>query len=593
MMKDDLQRLYRDEMEYLRLQGREFSQRYPQLAPFLAEKSSDPDVERLLESFSFLSARLRQKIEDDFPELTHSLLNLLWPNYLRPLPSMTMIKFTPKHGTVDEKKCIEKQTKLLSKPLAIENGESTPCFFRTTRDCYLYPIQISGVHESHSREKSTVSLELETIHNQSLYTSGCDELDVFLSGNSHTALTIYLWLFSYLDYVEVCTGDEVRRLQPQDIQAIGFSPEDALLPYPKNVFDGYRIIQEFFGFQQGFYAFKIKNLLSMWSGIEAEKTIINFCFHRAMPTGTIVREQDFSLYCVPAINLFTHSSEPIVVDGKRSSYPLIPAGNAEKIYDIFSVDSVEGVTPSGSRQSQRTYFPFESFQHEVERQNNRDLLYYKVSVKESRFTGQSSHEMTFMRSDESAWLGQQEIMSVSMLCTNADLPSMLGVGDICVPTEVAPPFADFTNITKPTKNYLPVLDSTLHWSLISNLALNYLSLLEIEPLKNILRCYDFVARQDIQVERQSKQRLDALRSIDTKPIDRLIRGLPVRGLESTINIHPDGFLCDGEVYLFGTVLAQFFSLYSSINSFHQLKVCNLGNNEVYEWTLEQGKQPVI
>ncbi len=603
MIKDDLQKLYRDELEFLRLQGKVFSERYPQIAPFLSEKSSDPDVERLLEGFSFLSARLHQKIDDDLPELTHSLLNLLWPNYLRPLPSATMIKFTPKVGTVDEKKCINKNTMLSSVPVETGDGNAESCLFHTSRDCNIYPIEISGFQESHSREKTILSLSLKTIHNQPLYTAGCDELDIFLSGEPHTALTTYLWLFHYLDSIEVIVGGEIKSIPLRNIQPLGFSPSDALLPYPENVFDGYRIVQEFLSFQQAFYFFRLNNLSTLWAGVESEEATINFHFNYAMPSGTVIREHDFSLYCVPAVNLFKHSAEPIVVDGKRVNYSLIPAGNSDRVYDIFSVERVESAMSQSSslkysddiafKKGKRTYFPFESFQHEIEREHQHDALYYKLSIKPSVLSGESVHSISFTRSDEHDWVGKEETVSVSMLCTNADLPSMLKVGDVSVATEATPPFVDFTNITEPTKNYPPVLDSELHWSLISNLALNYLSLLKIEPLKNILRCYDFVGHHDVQSERQTKQRMDGLKSIETNPVDRLIKGFPIRGMESTLNISPEGFLCHGEVYLLGSVLAQFFSLYSSINSFHQLKVCNLGNNEVYEWPLEQGKQPVI
>lgn len=601
IIKDDLQKLYRDELEFLRLQGKMFSERYPQIAPFLSEKSSDPDVERLLEGFSFLSARLHQKIDDDLPELTHSLLNLLWPNYLRPLPSATMIKFTPKDGAVDEKKCIDKNTILSSEKIDTSDTKSTTCLFRTSRDCNIYPIDISGFQESHSREKTVLSLSLKTIHDQPLYTAGCNELDIFLSGEPHTALTTYLWLFHYLDSIEVVVGDKIRSIPLKDIQPLGFSPEDALLPYPENVFDGYRIIQEFLSFQQAFYFFRLNNLSSVWAGVEAEEATINFNFNYAMPSGTVIREHDFSLYCVPAVNLFEHSADPIVVNGKEEKYSLMPSGNNDRVYDIFSVERVESSMSQDSDQmvdtafnkGKRTYFPFESFQHEIERENQRDELYYNVSIKPSMLEAESLHSISFTRSDESEWVDKEETISVSMLCTNADLPSMLKVGDISAETEDTPPFVSFTNITEPTKNYPPILDSQLHWSLISNLALNYLSLLKIEPLKNILRCYDFIGHHDVQSERQTKQRMDGLKSIETNPIDRLIKGFPIRGMESTLHINPEGFLCHGEVYLLGSVLAQFFSLYSSINSFHQLKVCNLGNNEVYEWPLEQGKQPVI
>ena len=190
-------------------------------------------------------------------------------------------------------------------------------------------------------------------------------------------------------------------------------------------------------------------------------------------------------------------------------------------------------------------------------------------------------------------MGRSETLSINLRCTNGTLPESLSVGDIDVPSQISPPFVTFSNITAPTATCRPVLDSSLHWTLISNLALNYLSLLKPEPLKNILRIYDFAAFHDIQVERRSQKRLAGIVSIDTQPVDRLIRGFPVRGLQSTLTLDPEAFTCEGDMYLFASVLSQFFTLYSSVNSFHLLKMHNQGNNEDYTWELMSGKQPVI
>ncbi len=157
-MTTRLQQLYRDELSFLRLQGKSFALRHPQLSRFLAEEGSDPDVERLLEGFAFLSARLREKIEDDFPELTCSLLNLLWPNYLRPVPSMTIVRFDPTSKSITNHKVVPKDTLLLSS--LVDNER---CYFHTTADLDVYPLVIEDVRESHSRDKTIISISLKTL----------------------------------------------------------------------------------------------------------------------------------------------------------------------------------------------------------------------------------------------------------------------------------------------------------------------------------------------------------------------------------------------------------------------------------------------
>ena len=593
-MSEKLQRLYRDELAFLRLQGKEFAERNPQLSRFLASEDADPDVERLLEGFTFLSARLREKIEDDFPELTRSLLALLWPNYLRPVPSMTMMRFDPVENRLSQREVIPKNISLMSEPV-----DGIPCEFQNSSELDIYPLRIQDVEEQHSRDKSIIALTLHTLVGQPIADVGCDSLELYLSGDDYTALTLYLWSFRYLDKIIVKGKNSEKRLSADAIEAMGFTPQEAMLPYPRNVFDGYRIIQEFLSFQRRFYQFKVKGLQRCWPATDPEARL-EFHFNCAMPDDIKVRENDFALFCAPAVNLFEHTAEPLGMSGERIVYPLRPSNNEDRRYEIFSVDEVSGSKVKNSQkesekrpQKDRVYSPFESFQHEIERQRDRNELYYRTEVRESVKDDSLQYFISFLRSDEAHYVGDNETVSVDLHCTNGSLPDALGIGDVYIPTEDSPAYITFTNIVKPTPTCRPVLDDSLHWTLISNMALNYLSMLDPEPLKNIIRSYDFPALHDVQAQRRSQKRLAAIQNIETKPVDRLIKGFPVRGLESTIQMDAEGFLCDGEMYLFGSVLAKFFSLYSSINSFHILNVHNLGNNERYSWKLETGAQPVI
>ncbi|MCY1431562.1 type VI secretion protein [compost metagenome] len=186
-----------------------------------------------------------------------------------------------------------------------------------------------------------------------------------------------------------------------------------------------------------------------------------------------------------------------------------------------------------------------------------------------------------------------ETASVDLTCTNRDLPLSLGIGDISVTTEVTPPLASYRNICRPTRAYRPVLDGQLQWALISNLSLNYLSLLSAEPLKAVIGAYDFAALHDIQQARATRKRLNGIGDAHTEPLDWLIKGLPIRGLRTQLKLDQDAFLCEGDLYLFSCVLSHFFALYASINSFHRLEVINTTNNEHYTWPLLTGRQPLI
>ena len=369
-----------------------------------------------------------------------------------------------------------------------------------------------------------------------------------------------------------------------------------MLPYPKNVFDGYRILQEYFIFPRRFQFFSLTGLRSLWPAQSTSAVRIEFHFNRPMPADIRLRNGDLMLYCTPAVNLFAHDAEPINLNGRLAEQRIVPGGQRPDAYEIFSIDDVSGwhrKTDGQRGKFLRTFHPFESLQHEIEHAQGRSALYYRTRIEKALASDGVLHRVSFIRSDETDYIDEDETVSLALTCTNKDLPLALGVGDICLQTQTTPTFASYSNVTRPTPSYRPVLDGELQWTLISNLSLNYLSLLSTEPLKAVLRGYDFAALHDIQRARATRKRLDGIEDAVTTPTDLLMKGLPIRGLKTRIRLDAQAFLCEGDLYLFGTVLSHFLALYASINSFHLLEATNTGNNEHYEWPLQTGKQPLI
>jgi len=582
---------FSEELRYLRESGADFAKDNPQLARFLGKDSGDPDVERLLEGFAFLTARLRLKLEDDLPELTHPMLQLLWPNYLRPLPSATIIQFTPEKQAFSKPRAIPKGTRLFSVPV-----EGVACEYRTCTEVTLHPFIISDAQATHTPEHTVVRIELETLVDRPLNTLGCDSLDIHLSGDDRCAQTLYLWLAQYLKYISMTINGEVRRLPASSLAFPGLRPEEALLPYPQNVFDGYRILQEYLVFPQRFHFFTLTGLGERWPAQGSAQVRIDFHFSRPLPGAMPVGVDDFCLFCTPAVNLLHRSAEPIDLSGERAHTLLKPSGSAAHGYEIFSVDrviSTRTMADGGPGEPLRVFQPFESFAHEIEHVQGRATLYYRCQLEASLLGDGMTHRIAFVRADTSAYRGTLETASIDLTCTNRDLPLALNAGDICVVNEFTPPLTTYRNLQRPTRPCRTVLDGQLQWALISNLSLNYLSLLSADPLKAVIRAYDFAALHDIQRARTTRKRLDAIGDVQTAPLDWLINGQPVRGLHTRLQLDQQGFLCEGDLYLFSCVLAHFFALYASINSFHQLEVINTTNNEHYTWPPLTGKQPLI
>lgn len=608
------ERYFREELDYLRQSGKLLAKEKPHLAPFLAEKEADPDVERLLEGFAFLSGNLRSRIEDEFPELTHSLLNMLWPNYLRPTPSMTVIEYTPNIKAVTTPFLVVAGEQVMSPSGAVtgimigkDSTDPMPsCYFSLSRDIWLLPLSIDNVATNNSHKHGIIEISFDTNNNLDLSTFEFDKLRLWLGNDdNYTRYQLYLWFCEYMTEAELVVGEEIYSLPDFRLVPVGFEKQDALLPYPKNVYSGYRILQEYLCFLDSFFFFDTRGIHSIPENTLARKFTLRLHFSRPLPPDLKLRQDSIRLYCTPAVNLFKKDAETIVLDNTSTEYLLEASHRLAECYDIFSVNHVESSwsfennrQSAGRDEMTHSYVSFESFEHQVEYSQQREVLYYRVKAKTS-FTHQGlEHFISFVHSDgslpERHYTGNdKEIVSVALTCTNRELPAQLKTGDIHRALGTEPAITSFRNVTRPSLPLYPILDGSLHWSLLSNMSLNYLSLLDIDALRQVLRTYDLPGIQHPQAARLSQQKLDAIERLETRPVDHLFKGVPVRGLATTLYIRQAPFVCEGELYLLGTVLSHFFSLYASVNSFHELKVVNIDNQECYEWPERIGQHALI
>lgn len=585
-------RYFQDELDYLRKSGDEFAQYFPKLTDYLSSRSVDPDVERLLEGFAFLTGRLREKIDDQLPEVTQSLLQLLWPNFLRPIPSMTIMQFQPVPGAISERQRIEGGADVES--VAVDG---TVCRFKSSYGVDILPVEIAKVKHDVSREASVISIDIETLAHESPKQIGLKNLRFYLGGNDYTATSTNLWLHRYFKSASIrnAAGDKIGIRQDQ-VHQIGLASEEAVLPYPKNAFTGYRLMQEFFTLPQKYYFFEISDV--PLSHIPDDETGFKLVIElsRPLPPDVRIDERSFKLHCVPAINLFEHDAEPILLQETRSEYQVMPARRNGGDLEIFTIDKVSGWSPNAEAKSggiSREYARFESFAHEIERAEGRTALYFQERVKPTISGEGLERLLSFVREDELQQINSGETISVALTCSNGAVPVELAVGDICIPSNSLPSFIRPANVIRPTAPRYPVVDGTLQWQLISALSLNYLSLQNAESLRTILHSFDFAAKVDRKNERTALRRLEGLQEITTEAIDRLFKGRPVRGMQSTIKMRESHFASEGEMFLFSTVLAEFFALFATINSFHELVVLGQEAGEEYRWKARIGNQPLI
>lgn len=586
-------RYFQDELQHLHRTGADFANLYPGLSNYLSERSTDPDVERLLEGFAFLTGRLREKIDDQLPELTQSVLMLLWPNFLRPIPSMTILEMAAVPGAINQTQKLEAGLSVESRPI-----DGTSCKFRTTSPLDIHPLRLEAPRHDVSREKSVVTLPVNTLNDEAVHAIDLTDLRIFLGGAPYSALTLNLWLHRYLRAIRVV--DRVHGtsalMAPEQVIQGGLGRADAVLPYPDNAFVGYRLLQEFFAFPDKYRFFTLEKLPLTHLELNATGFDLVFEFSRPLPPDLRLTESSFKLHCVSAINLFDHDAEPITLNGERSEYRLFPALRDGGQIEIFSIDRVTGWGADANGRSgamAREYSRFESFVHEIERVDERAVVYYRERVSQPLAGRGVDRFLSFVREDEQKFTVEDETISVDITCSNANAPHGLAIGDICIPSADVPAFVRPENISRPTQALYPVVDGGLQWQLISALALNYLSLENADALRMILGIFDFGARVDRKREREAVLRLEGIEAIHSEPLDRVFKGLPVRGMRSEIKMRESKFASEGEMFLLATVLAEFFALYATVNSFHELVVHGQESGEVYRWKARIGNQPLI
>ena len=574
---------YQDELSFLREMGREFSLAHPDAAPYLSEAGADPDVERLLEGFAFLSGRIRQRLDDQLPEITHSLMELLWPHYLRPIPAATVIQFDPLPQAMKEPHDIPRGTELESVPV-----DGTPCRFRTVYDVRLEPVALEGV-EFRSETPPMLKLKFKLSEGAQLKKSPIKKLRLFLQGEAVVARALYYCLLGRLKRVHIKAVDgpaagKSLELPPAVVQPAGFKPEEGLFPMPLTSFEGYRLLLEYFAFPSKYLFVDLTGLEAL-GGLGDFKTFeVTFEMDRLPASMPPLGTSGLVLNCAPAVNLFKRDADPIRVEQERTEYKLWPTGGGTGHYEVYTVDSVIGLVKGTAKR--RTYRPFLGFDHSLAKEKE-DTAFYQTRV-ENSVSAEGTETFISFAAGGLETLLDVETLTIDLTCSNRQLATKLKPGDIRVATPTSPNFARFKNITKVMPSVPPPLGQDTFWRLLSHLSINFSSLSRVETLRSVIGLYNFRAMVDRQAEQANRLLLEAVTKVEVKPSLHLFRGDPVRGVAVSVDLNEDGFAGEGDVYLFGTLLHEFFSLYASLNSFSQLTVKGVKFGEVYAWPPKAG-----
>lgn len=608
-MRDDLLEYYENELTFLRQLGKEFAEKHPKIAGRLqldVNRCDDPHVERLLEGFALLAARVHLKIDDEFPQITEGLLSILYPHFLRPIPSMSIAQFRldPEQGKLTTGLSIPRDSILYSRPV-----DGAPCKFRTSYDVTLWPFDVADARwvtpdklNPPLRAPDAVAalrVELRCFADVSFDKLQAQSLRFYLNGESDVVNTLYELLSNNCRQIIVRDPENSKRpvhtLSMMSLRPMGFSESESMLPYPRRSFDGYRLLQEYFAFPEKFFFFELNGLEQPLKSIAGGRAEIIFLIapfeaeHRQQRLSVGVTAKTVVLGCSPIMNLFPQIAEPIMLTQRRSEYPVVPDARRRMATEIFSIDDVVSSDPVTHEITR--YDPFYSYRHRSLKEEHQTFWYSKR--RPSSRKGDEGSEVSLFLVDLAmhTCLPDTQTITVHCTCTNRDILSRLPFGNEQGDFEVEGigSLKGAVALRKPTPTLRPPMGRNALWRLISHMALNYLSIVEDgkEALQEILHLYNFSDSADLD------KQISGIVSVASKRHFARINsesGISfARGTQVQIEFDEEDYAGSG-VYLFAAVLNQFLGLYASLNSFSQLVVKTRQRREVLkQWPPRAGQ----
>ncbi len=590
---DELLRYYMAELDYLMREGDAFAQRYPKAARNLrsgGEASADPHVDRMIESFAFLTARLQQNLDAGWPEVPEALLNLLYPHLVAPVPSMAITQFTadPAHPRPAIGEVVPRGTTLFAMAEgAAPDEDPVTCRFQTVYPVDIWPLAVAEAAFEDPVLHGLAPDDCEAVLRLKLTCSGAGGFaafaakpkslrfhlhadDRYLLTARRTVLRLYDVLFNHTKGMLIRRGGGAAFVPAPALQLreVGFGLDEAALPHPPEAHQGYRLLQEYFTFPEKFLFFDIAGLPPLDAG-----NAVEFLFLLDQRESVAINPGLFRLGCTPIVNLFHRTTEPVRIEPTQYEYRVIPDSRWERATEIHTILKVSST--SNASGDKGVIEPFFAFTHAAATHGQRARWLARRRPISRPDLGGTEILLSFHDEEEfTDVVPATPVLFAHTLCTNRGVAGQIDSGarlQIELDIPVLPDGIRCLN--RPTPQLDPPLGGQTLWRLVSHLSLNHRSLAGgengIAALREILRLY--ARTQDPSVDDQ----IAALTAVSTRRIVGQVgedawRGF-CRGTEINLEIDESNFAAaNGSVFLLGKVLSHFFGLYATVNSFTQL-----------------------
>ncbi len=582
-----IEKYYEEELRYLYESGREFAKAHPDRAQFLnvdAVGDRDPYVERLFEGFAFLAARIREKLDDSFPELTEGLFNLMWPGLLQEIPSVAIVQFRARTGLLQETRVLPRGSELLSGSVG---SEGAVCRFTTTTDVRLNPVSLAAVQKTvDTKGRATLALRFELDPGVQLSKLTMSPLRLYLHAEMPVALMLHEFLTRRVAAARIVAGDNAASCEVDAAGAVspcGLLDAESIVPRSSRTFSGYSLLLEYFVYPEKFLFVDLHGFEGLPFMEKSPKALTySITFEGDFPPDRPFSKENFRLFCSPAANIFKKDAEPVSVSGLETEYRVIADANYPSSFHCHSIVSVEGIERATGKRS--TYESLYAFNMGGARRQRTFATQYRYSPggrRELYITlggGRLGSEGDI----------REENLSIEAWCTNGIIPrEEIREGGITNPGTGFPDYVSFTNITRPTLPAMPPKNDDYLWMCISHLGSTYTTLSSPDSLKALLHLYDWSNAE------ARARRIEAITDVSSQPLERIVNGSALRGVEFTVSLVESQFLDIGDVHLFGQVLKEFLSQYVSINTFLDLVFVLKPSGATIRWESLKGTKWLI
>ncbi len=586
-MSDSLLTFYNRELAALRRLAGDFAASHPKVAGRLRIATDgavdDPHVERLLEGVAFLAGRVQQRLDDELPEIADTLLELLSPHMLAPVPSMTTVRLSPKKEARGPAR-VARGTPIETDPVRGEVLRYSTCHAVTVWPLQIDQARLMGLplaapaNPRAAGAAACLRLSLRSaVEDLGFAEMGLDTLRLHLRGTPQVAAGLHELLATACLGIALADGPADTAptlLGPERLRPVGFERDEAALPWPQRAYDGHRLLTEYFAHPEKFLYLEISGLEARTLLQTGNRLELFVYLGRAAPElERLVGAENFALHCTPAVNLFAHRCEPIAVDGTQSDWLVIPDVRRPAALELYTIEQVRESRPDGAR---RAVLPFQR----LARGGNGDEAapMQWVATRHAASGGLTGTEMRLLLCDAAfnPEAPADGVLTIEGLCLNRDLPELLPFGGgeprLRIVDPNAPAEAQVECLSAPTSTLRPPLRDRGAWRLISHMALNHLSVMGGEDAALALR--EMLALHDLRDTPETRGAIAALVGVQAIPgiarIPGQRPGIFARGIDVTLTFDPQAWT-NGGLYLLAAVLERFLALQVSVNGFVRVR----------------------